>query len=91
MQVRIEGWSTPRSILEKDNKVLFEVAETDGCSTCRSRIAHIDRVIAAKKIPVNFRLMPSNYGPCIYVELDAPPEGVDVKTYVGQLLDLRIS
>ena len=91
MQVRVKGWGTPRSILEKENRVFFEIAETDGCPTCQSRIMHVDRVLKAKSIPADFRLMPSSYGPCLYVVLDSPLQGVDVKSYVGQLLDLAIS
>ena len=94
MRVRVRGWATPRSILEEDGKVLFEVAEPDGCFTCLSRIEHVRRVLAGKNIPVNFRTMPSDYSGaagCLYVVLDSPQEGADIKSHVGQLLNLHIS
>lgn len=91
MQVRVQGWSTPRSILERDGNILFEVAEDDGCSTCWSRIQHVRRTLTARNIAVSFRTMPSVYSDrCLYVVLDAPPQGADVKDYVGQLLNLNI-
>ena len=92
MVVHVHGWLTPRSIFEENNKVLFEVAELDGCATCQSRIEHVQRTLAAKNLPANFRVMPSAYSAhCFYVILDLPPEGVDVKSHVGQLLNLTIS
>ena len=92
MEVRVSGWSTPRTILEKDGKVLFEVAEADGCFTCLGRIVHIKETLAAKNLAAEFRTMPSYYSErCLYVVLDAAPQGVDVKRYVEQTLGLRIS
>lgn len=92
IEVRVRGWGTPRSILEKDGKILFEVAEADGCSTCRGRIAYVRETLAAKNIAAGFRTAPSYYGErCLYVVLDTPPQGVDVKSHVGQLLNLSIS
>lgn len=92
MEVYVRGWSTPRSILEKDGKILFEVAEPDGCYTCQRRIDYVQRTLAAKNIAAEFRTMPSYYGKhCLYVILDTPLQGVDVKDHVGQLLNLSIS
>ena len=91
MQVRVQGWATPRSILEENGNILFEVAEADGCPTCQRRIAHVRRTLAAKNISADFRAMSSAYSDrCLYVVLGAPPQGVDVKDYVGQILDLSI-
>ena len=91
MQVRVSGWATPRSIREENGRVLFEVAETDGCHICESRIEHVRRTLTGQNIAVSFRTMPSVYGPnCLYVVLDAPPQGVDVRDHVGRLLNLSI-
>lgn len=92
MRVRVNGWLTPRSIQEEDGKVLFEVAEDDGCATCQRRIEHVRQALAGKGITANFRTMPSAYSAhCLYVVLDSPPEEVDVRSHVGQLLNLTIS
>lgn len=87
--VRVAGWATPRSIIEEDDKLLFEVAEDDGCLACQSRIAHVRRTLSRKNITVEFRVMPSAYSArCLYVVLDPPSEGADIKQYVASLLDL---
>ena len=92
MQVRVAGWSTPRSIYVDDSKnVVFEVAETDGCSICQSRIDHVKRVLAAQNIAAEFRRGQSRYGDCLYVALPPAPEGADLKSYVGQTLRLNIA
>lgn len=92
LHVRVHGWSTPRTIREENGKVLFEVAEADGCWTCLMRIERVYNTLRRKKIAAEFRTMPSAYGErCQYVVLDAPPQGVDIKHHVGQLLDLQIS
>lgn len=92
ISVRVAGWLTPRSIFEEGGKILFEVAETDGCPTCMARIEHVERTLARKNISAEFRTKPSDYGPrCLYVVLDPPAQGVDVKQHVGSLLNLSLS
>jgi hypothetical protein len=92
MYTRVEGWSTGRQILERDGKVLFEVAELNCCSTCLSRIADVKRVLRAKSLPVEFVSMPSRYDRhCQYVVLNPPRNGEDLRAYVGSVLNLNIS
>jgi hypothetical protein len=92
ISVRVAGWLTPRTIREENGKILFEVAEGDGCPTCAMRIRHVERVLVSKKISAEFRTKPSAYGPrCLYVVLDPPAQGVDIKQHVGSLLDLSLS
>ena len=90
MQVRVAGWSTPRSIIVEGYRVLFEVAEADGCSACLSRIAHVRRTLAAKNVAVEFREVRTGYGNTLYVVLDPPAAGVDLRDHVGQLLNLSL-
>ncbi len=90
MIVEIYGWQTPREIIEEDGKILFEVASVDGCSICQRRIRHVTEELQAKNLPVEFRTRQSFYGPSLYVVLDLPPEGVDPKMYVGDMLGIGI-
>lgn len=91
MQVRVAGWSTPRSIIVEGDYVLFEVAEADGCSACLSRIAHVRRTLTAKNIAVDLREVRTGYGNTLYVVLGPPAAGVDLRDHVGQLLNLSLS
>ena len=88
--VHVSGWSTSRQIIEENGKILFEVAEADGCPACRSRIEHVKLALTQKNISAEFQSKQSLYGRCLYVVLDPPAEGVDIKNHVGRLLNLVI-
>ena len=54
MMVSLNGWSTPREIMEHDGKLYFEVAEQGHCSACQSRIDHINSVVSRKNLQVAY-------------------------------------
>jgi len=90
VRVRIKGWSTSREVFEENGKILFEIAETDGCPTCQRRIDHVRRTLARKNIQAKFLIKKSRWGDCLYVALDKPQKGKHVKKYVRETLDIPI-
>ncbi len=97
MLVQVAGWLNWRILeVEADGKIVFEVAATGHCNICDRRISDVKATLAAKNIPAEFgRKRDFKYGTCgdegIFVTLNPPPAGMDVRQYVGLVLNLTIS
>jgi hypothetical protein len=88
MRVRVAGWSNSREVLVRNGKVHFEVGmDHNHCPTCASRVRHIERALSEKDTLHRFD---GGGGSSLYVILDAPPKGVEIKDYLGRALDITI-
>lgn len=90
--VRIADWSNPRHVRHDEERILVEVLwKGCDCSTCRSRLRCVEQKLDSKGLMVDFQTLPSPRGlESIYVALDAPENGVDIKEHIAQTLDLRV-
>jgi len=86
MRMSVDGWSNSREVRVEGGKVQFEVGmDHNHCSTCASRVRHVEHALVRKDIPHRFF---GGGGSALFVELDGPPSGVDLRAHIGRALDI---
>lgn len=75
MIVSLSGWSTPREIIEYDEKLYFKLIEHSCCFTCLSRIEHIRSMVSKNELQVFYGYL-LNYSPLnnntLWVKIEMP-------------------
>jgi hypothetical protein len=85
-RVYVSGWSNGRQVIMNDDSVHFEVGmDHNHCPTCAMRVRHVERALSRKGISVDWR---GGRGSALYVALPCLPEGMMLKQYIGESLDL---
>lgn len=88
MRVSVGGWSNSREVRVEGGKVQFEVGmDHNHCPTCASRVRHVTNALVRKDLPHRFI---GGCGSALYVELDGPPQGVDLRDHLGCALDITV-
>ena len=88
MRVCVDGWSHSREVLVVGGKVQFEVGmDHNHCATCASRVRHVTSALVRKDLPHRFI---GGGGSSLFVELDGPPRGVDLRGHLGQALNIAV-
>lgn len=88
MYLSVAGWSNSREVRVEGGKVQFEVGmDHNHCPTCASRVRHVTNALVRKDIPHRFF---GGGGSALYVELDGPPQGVDLRTHIGRALNIAV-
>ncbi len=89
MLVSVAGWQNPREVRVENGSVLFEVGmDHNHCPTCASRVRYIESQLASKKVSFDWM---GGRGSRLFVKFDAPGQGVSIKQYVGETLNLHIN
>ena len=96
MMVSLDGWSTPREIIEYDGKLYFEVAEQGHCYTCQSRIAQIYSVVSLRNLQVSYGHLLDRFpraGRTLWVGIEKPKPNIskeEIKNLFCESLELPI-
>lgn len=91
MIVLLSSWSTPREIIEYDEKLYFKLTEHRCCFTCLSRIEHIRSVASKNKLQVFYGYL-LNYSPLnnntLWVKIEIP-KGKMSNDDIVKILDIK--
>lgn len=82
-----EEWASERILKKENGSILFEVAKNHNhCPTCAERLRYVENVLDKKNVKYSFRY--SKKGSRTFLELEAPNTEENIRTYVGELLNL---